>query len=235
MKTRLMMLVAIMFTAVFAVACSSSGQTAATGQGGGNGDASAEQQSPADSMIQMYKDGQIKASPHVPIHDLVFVGQIWTVETDFGAGKQTETWQITTTVGRGVVLVEHITAQGFILVYEVNAWAEEGEANVQKAWIGKKGEKAHEIKVAEFKAGEASEDDAPGIILRSNFRNVEMGGKTWNGEATEIRDAGQVTKTWVADNGWFNGIIRMDLNGKTAMKLTEARTNARLASSLKWE
>jgi hypothetical protein len=218
MKT--LMLAAVLSVGAFLVGCATSANAGAQGQAGGNGD--------ADAVIQSYVNGSRKAPAVIPIHEFVFVGQTWVLEVDIDGEMQTETWQITSTAARGVVMIEQIRPQGYIVAYQVNAWAEAGKPNVQKAWVGKAGETAREIQVNS--TIEAEEE--PGFVLRGNFRNVEMAGKTWSGELVTVREDGHSSRTWIANDGWFNGVIRKDVNDKTVLRLKELRTTARIRPSL---
>lgn len=188
----------------------------------------------AASMVKMYIDGTINASPWIAMHGVVSVGQMWHVESDFGAGKYTEMWQVVKKTGRSAVVVEHLNGQGVVLAYEVDAWAEAGKPNVSRAWVGKKGDEPTEIKLMEWKEGGMGGGKAAGITVREDFGGVEMAGKIFSGELTIIKDSGNTTKIWVAKDGWFNRMIRMDMNDKTMMKVVKAHFDEKVDTFLKW-
>lgn len=48
-------------------------------------------------------------------------------------------------------IVENGMGQGYILAYQIDAWAEAGKPNVKRAWIGRPGEEPQEIEVMEWK------------------------------------------------------------------------------------
>lgn len=206
--TRLLIIPALLLLAVGTIACRSTAQSAG---GGGNG---AERQAVA----------------WLPIHEVILVGHIWHVEVATGSGTATEQWQVVNKIGRSEFIIEHLGADGYVTAYQVDSWAEAGKPNVKKAWAGKQGEEPQEIKVA----ATLSEAEEPGFVLRAKFHNVELAGKKFNGEVTTVRDQGQSTKTWVANEGWFNKVIRTDVDGKTVAKVVLARTSIRLTPFLAW-
>ncbi|MCC7509139.1 MAG: hypothetical protein IT464_07165 [Planctomycetes bacterium] len=208
--------------------------------GGGTGGCSAAEKAcgadtdVAQEMIDRYLNGTQKASAWVALHETVSVGQMWHVESDFGAGKSTDKWQVVAKPAKSEFIIENLSAQGVVLAYEVDAWADAGTPNVKKAWIGKEGAEPKEIKVAEWKAGMGEAADAPGIVVREDFANVEMGGKKFDGEVIIVKDSGNTTRTWIAKNGWFSKVIRMDMNDKTMIKLTKAHFDEKVETFLKW-
>lgn len=168
--------------------------------------------------------------PILPLHDVVLAGQMWHVEVDTGNGTATEQWHVVKKIGRSEFIIEHLAADGIVTAYQVDSWADAGQANVKKAWVGKQGEAPREIKVATS----SDKGEEPGFMLRGKFNNVELAGKKFNGEVITARDAGVSTKTWVANEGWFNKVIRQDVNDKTVAKVTLVKTNIRLTPMLKW-
>lgn len=218
-------------------ACKSSGG-GDNGSGGGNGCSEAAKcggtTDIAAMMIQQYIDGNQKASPWIALHETVNVGQQWHVESDFGQGASVDKWQVVAKPGKSEFIVEHLSGQGVVIAYQVDAWAEAGQANVKSAWIGKEGEEPEEITVAEWKKGTGEAAEAPGIVVREDYKDIEMAGKKFSGELSNIKDGGNTTKIWMASNGWFNKLIRMDYNGKTSMKVTVAKFDEKVETFLKW-
>ncbi|MBK8206981.1 MAG: hypothetical protein IPK87_09360 [Planctomycetes bacterium] len=229
-------LLALLLVGVMA-ACKTSDKNSGgggTGGCGGGENACGAETDVAQLMIDQYLNGTQKASPWVALHETVSVGQMWHVESDFGAGKSTDKWQVVAKPGKSEFIIENLSAQGVVLAYQVDAWADAGKPNVKKAWIGKEGAEPKEIKVAEWKAGTGEAGEAPGIVVREDFANVEMGGKKFDGEVIIVKDSGNTTKTWIAKNGWFSKLIRMDMNDKTMMKVTKAHFDEKVDTFLKW-
>lgn len=218
-------------------ACKSSGG-GDNGNGGGNGGGDSGKcggtTDIAAMIIQQYVDGNQKASPWIALHETVNVGQQWHVESDFGQGASVDKWQAVAKPGKSEFIVEHLSAQGVVIAYQVDAWAEAGEPNVKKAWIGKEGDEPKEIKIAEWKKGAGEAAEAPGIVVREDYKDLELAGKKFSGELSTIKDAGNTTKIWMASSGWFNKLIRMDYNGKTNMKVIVAKFDEKVETFLKW-
>ncbi|MBX3460365.1 MAG: hypothetical protein KF696_10460 [Planctomycetes bacterium] len=230
---------AIPLTAVLAFAllgaCKSSGGD--KGSGGGNGETAncGGGTDIAAMIIKQYLDGNQKAAPWIAIHETVNVGQQWHVESDFGQGPSVDKWQIVAKPGKSEFIVEHLSGQGVVIAYQVDAWAEAGEPNVRKAWIGKEGEEPQEIKVAEWqKSTGGTKGEEPGFVMKAKFYNVEMAGKKFEGETITIKETDWSSRTWIADNGWFNKVIRMDYNDKTQMKVIAAKFDEKVDTFLKW-
>lgn len=212
-------------------ACSSSddGAPCSSASGGGT--------DMADTMIKMYKDGSVKASPFVAIHSYVAVGQTWGVTSNFGGQKSETLWQVTAKAEgtKSEFIIEHNMGQGYILAYQVDVWAEAGKQNVKKAWIGKPGEKPEEIQVMEWTepaAGGANE--VKGIVVREDFADLELAGEKFKGELTIIKADGNTTKMWIASNGWFSKLIKMESNGDVVMELTTCQFHEKPEEWLKW-
>lgn len=232
---------AMLVVALAFVGCKSSGSdsgdgggcgaSACGGCGGGNDDM-------ADMMIKMYTDGTQKASPWVAMHSVVTVGQLWEVTSNFGGQKSVNRWQVSAKAKgtKSEFIVENDMGQGYILAYQVDAWAEAGKPNVKKAWIGKPGEEPQEIEIMEWKATEGGEAAAPsGIVLTEEYSDLEMAGGTFEGDLTTVKSDGNTTKTWMAENGWFSKLIKMEMNGDVVMELTAYDFHEKPDTWLMWE
>lgn len=235
-----MMLCGVLLAAVLA-GCKTGG-SGEKGSGSGGSDTSKNDSGKtaapdmSDTMIKMHLDGQMKASYWVALHDSVSVGQLWEVSSDFGAGESVSAWQVVKMSGKGEFIIENNTGQGYVLAYRVDAWADAGQPNVKEAWIGKPGEEPKTIKVMEFKPAEgtAKPVESKARVTVDKFSDVKLGGKVFSGDVTTVEDGGNTTKTWLADNGWFNRVIRMDMNGKNVMTLKKAHFDEKAPSWLKW-
>lgn len=237
--------IAVMVVSLAFAGCKSSseadsGKSACSGCGGGNESATpAETPSMADMMIKMYVDKQQKAAPFVALHGIVTVGQLWESTSEYVKGtKSVNRWQVSAKAAgtKSEFIVENDMGMGYILAYQVDAWAEAGKPNVKKAWIGKPGETPQEIEVMDWKPGEGGEaGNVNGIVVRENFADVELAGGSFSGELVIMKSDGNTTKTWIADNGWFSKVIKMEMNGDVVMVLTGYEFAEKPKTFLKWE
>jgi hypothetical protein len=238
-------MLAVLLVCGLALNACKSGKSEDKGDGGGNGCGSANCGTAcgggtdmADSVIKMYKDGTMKASPFVVLHSYVSVGQTWGVTSSFGGQKSETRWQVSAKAAgtKSEFIIEHDMGQGYILAYQVDSWAEAGKQNVKKAWIGKPGEKPEEIQVMEWTAPtNGGKAEINGIVLREDFSNLELAGETFKGELTIVKADGNTSKTWIASNGWFGGLVKMESNGDVVMELTTYKFHEKPDTWLKWE
>ncbi|MBZ0136041.1 MAG: hypothetical protein K8I27_06675 [Planctomycetes bacterium] len=205
----------------------SCGGCGCTGGGGDKMDSS-------QSTIDMYVNGTIKASYWVQVHEGAEAGQYWeTTMKMAGDMTMTSRWQVAAKDGDTVVVENQNKMDGpymvsdYVLAYQVDTSKGMGEVNVTAAWIGKPGEKGQAIEIMEKPeptcggcAGEQPETE--------DFSGVELAGGTWEGT---IYISG-ASKTWMASNGWFNGMIKME-SGDTVNELTAFGTDAE--PLLAWE
>jgi hypothetical protein len=218
----------IAFVGVIALAaCGSTG--GGDRDGGGGTDNSATQ-------INMYKDGTMKAPYTVAVHENPEAGQYWETTMDANGMKMTTRWQIAKVDG-GTAIVEQQNkseaswgSHNFVIAYEVDLSKGMGEANVNKAWIGKPGEKGEEIAVSEMQTGTGETPQYE--TSEAPFSDEEFGGGKWSGKVTTTKGDGWESKVWMADNGWFGGMVKMEAGG-SATVLTAFGTDAK--PLLAWE
>ncbi|MCA8937554.1 MAG: hypothetical protein KDB68_15260 [Planctomycetes bacterium] len=245
-------LLAVILTVGLAFAGCKSNSKADNGEGGGcgasacggsecggndGGESAGANDAAVDATIKMYTDGTMKAAPFVAMHSFVSVGQYWEVTNNFGGMKSVNKWQVSAKAAgtKSEFIVESDNGQGYILAYQIDAWAGAGKPNVTKAWIGKAGEEPKEIKIMEWKKAEGGATAPSGIVLTEEFSDIEMCGESFNGDLTTVKSDGNTTKTWIAENGWFNKLIKMEMNGDTVMELTGCDFNEKPEVWLKWE
>jgi hypothetical protein len=191
----------------------------------------------ADMIIKGYVDGTSKASPWVVLHSFVSVGQYWEVTSNFGGNKSVNKWQVAAKAKgtKSEFIIENDMGMGYVLAYQVDAWAEAGKPNVKKAWIGKPGDEPTEIEIMEWTeptGGEAA--TVNGLVLREDF-GLEMCKKEFEGELVTVSADGSKTRTWTAENGWFNKVIKMEMNGDVVVELTGVSFDEAIEPWLKWE
>jgi len=223
---KLMALVA--FAAVCSVAACGGGMGG--GDSGGSGDSGGGDSGGFDMAqmtIDMYKNGTMSATYWVTVHADPKAGQYWetTSTSNYGAGetKSTMAWGVAKVDG-GHAWVENDMGQGYILAYDVDLskTMEDGH-NVVKAWIGKKGAKAEEIKVMEYKKPEGgTTGEAPKYEMTTEEVTLNAAGKDWACTLTTTKMDGTEMKTWVCKDAWFGGVI------KTWMKMSAGESSSEL-------
>lgn len=202
---------------------------------GGNGDDAGASTDMADMIIKMYADGTQKAAPFVVLHEVVSTGQYWETTSTFGGNESVNKWQVIKKIGRSEFIVENDMGMGYIMAYQVDSWADQGEPNVEKAWIGKPGREAQEIEIMEWEKGDGGNgEEQAGIVLTAEFADVEMAGGTFEGDLVTVKNDGNETRTWIAGNGWFGKVIRMDVNDDTVMELTGYDFDEKAEGWLEW-
>ncbi|MCC6575636.1 MAG: hypothetical protein IT462_17790 [Planctomycetes bacterium] len=173
---------------------------------GGGGESTAKKKGPSDEQVaavkEEYMSGKRNAASNVPLPGSCTVGQVWEVKFTKDGKEVTETLQVAHRIGRNLV-VEHMTADGVVVAYEIDRNRSAEQGNVKRAWVGKKGWDPYEIKTA---SGWALPD--AGTLTQGwtaePFADVEVAGKKWSGTCYGKGDS----KIWVAERGYFNGIIK---------------------------
>lgn len=209
----------IAFVGVIALAaCGSTGGgddgEACSGGCGGCGDGG-DKMDTSQSTIDSYLNGTIKASYWVQLHEGAAAGQYWETTMSMAGDMTMSTrWQIAKMDGDMAIVENQMAMDGpymmsdYVIAYSVDTTKGMGEANVTAAWIGKPGEKGQEIEVMEMPEATCGGCSAPEPETEE-FSGVELAGGTWEG--TIYINGG--AKTWMASNGWFGGMIKMESEG----------------------
>ncbi|MBX3460750.1 MAG: hypothetical protein KF696_12445 [Planctomycetes bacterium] len=191
-------------------ACGSSGggDDGGSGCSGGSGGGT--------DMTQMMVDNIKEASYWVTVHKDPKAGQYWETSSEAYGSKNTMRWQIAKIDGDIAIVEFQMKSKGeyssydYTTAYQVDLTKGMGEVNVQKAWIGKTGEKGKEIGVMAKPTGCGATGDKP---TEEPFSGLEMAGGTWSGTIYTMKGDGWESKTWMAENGWFGGMIKSEASG----------------------
>jgi hypothetical protein len=185
-----------------------------------------------DARIARYIDGDVSVANHVPLHSGIEVGQYWELASEQSGVTTTRRWQISH-IERNFVVVEYRTRvdgalveADFVIAFMVDS--DRPAPNVRRAWIGKPGEVGKELDVPMS----ADVGVEPGRSTVEDFTDLEVAGGRWSGKLTTRAGEGWEERTWVAGNGWFHGIVRME-SGETLAQLSSFGTNAE--PLLDWE
>lgn len=225
----------IAFMGVIALAaCGSTGGGDDGGScGGGCGDGGSSKMDSSQSTIDMYLNGTMKASYWVQIHENPEVGQYWETSMEMSGMVMTNRWQVAAKDGDSVVVENQMkmdseyAVSDYVIAYQVDTTVAMGEVNVTAAWIGKPGEKGQEIQIME--KPEATCGGCAGTQPETEeFTGVEIAGGSWDGTCYIMEGS----KTWIASNGWFNGMIKSEAGG-TVTELTAFGSDAE--PLLAWE
>lgn len=228
-------LIAFMGVIALAACGSTGGGDGGESCGGGcGGDGGSSKMDSTQSTIDMYLNGTMKASYWVQLHENPEAGQYWETTMEMSGMVMTTRWQIAAKDGDTVV-VEHqskmdseYAVSDYVVAYQVDTTKGMGEANVTAAWIGKPGEKGQEIEVMEVP--EATCGGCGGTEPETEeFSGLELAGGTWEG--TIYINGG--SRTWMASNGWFGGMIKTETDGTTGIVLSSFGTDAE--PLLAWE
>ena len=210
----------LMFVGVMAMAAcggtpgSDDGSECGGGECGG-GDGGSSKMDNSQSTIDMYANGTMKAMYWVQLHADPAAGQYWETSSEMSGMVMTNRWQVAAVDG-DTAIVENQSkmdseymVSDYVIAYQVDLTVTEpGAVNVTKAWIGKPGEKGAEIEIME-KPEATCGGCAPEVESTTEDFDLEMAGGSWQGTVTTTTMNGTESKTWVADNGWFGGMIKM--------------------------
>ncbi len=209
---KLLALVAFMGVLALA-ACGGTGGGGDSGDGGCGGCSG----SGGTDMTQMMIDNIKETTYWVTVHKDAKAGQYWETSSEAYGSKNTTRWQIAKVDGDVAIVEMQMKSKGeyssydYVTAYQVDTSVAMGEVNVQKAWIGKAGEKGKEIgvmaKPAPVCGGKAPE------TTEEPFADLELGGGKWSGKIITMKGDGWESKTWMADNGWFGGMIKSEVSG----------------------
>ena len=183
----------------------------------------------AQSMIENTKE----ISYYCAIHADPVAGQYWETFSEAYGNKTTNRWQVTSIDGSTAIVENLMSVEGsmsyeYAFAYEVNldAATDGTEINVTKGWIGKPGEAGKELTVMAKPEATGCAGCAP--EYETAPFSMEMAGTNFEGTLTTM-DAG---KMWVADNGWFNKMIKSEF-GEMITELTAMGEDAEAV--LLWE
>jgi len=182
------------------------------GNGGGGYDAS-------KAMIDHFKNSGV--GPAVACHADPQEGQAWEFTSKTAAGESGSGWMCCKRDGNTAVL-ENDTGQGYVIAYQVDL-TKPATANVVKAWIGKKNGTPEECKVNP--PVEATGDAPPAnYTTTTEDGSINLAGKDWACTITTTKGEGWESKSWIAKEGWFNCIVKMESAGME-MWLANVRTD----------
>lgn len=183
-----------------------------------------------DMIVDMYVSGKMKASYYAGVHKDPVAGQYWVTKSTsrFGESEHimTTAWQVAKVVGTKVI-VENDPGQGYVLAYEVDTTKKADEHdNVTRAWIGKPGKAPKAIEVMVMPKPDADEGgvEAPQPEpVTEDFSGLKLAGGVWSGKKTSFKMDNYTSTTWIADKGWFGGMVKLEYsmangNGSTVLE-----------------
>lgn len=231
----------LMFAGVIALAACSTTTDSDGGDGGecSGGCSGSSKMDNSQSTIDMYTAGTMKASYWVQLHADPAAGQYWETSSEMSGMVMTSRWQIAKVDGDMAIVEQQskmdseYMVSDYVLAFQVDlSVTEPGAVNVTKAWVGKPGEKGAEIEIMEKPeatcGGCAPEVDS----VTEDFSDLELAGGKWSGKVTTTTVSGTESKVWMADEGWFGGMIKMQ-SGDYVNELTAFGTDAE--ALLAWE
>lgn len=204
----------------------------------------------ADMMLEMYENGSMKVMYAVQLHDKAKEGQFWKTRmvSNFG-GVETKTsdlWQVVKIVGKQAI-IENRSGHfgGVVVAYQVDmtvtgddVWK---KGNVLKAWVGKGGQAPVAAQIMEVpdmaetpKAPEAADYET----TTEDFKDLELASGKWSGKKTTVKmgDSGYVSASWMADNGWFTKVVKMEFSMDAGTMTQElVKYGAKGKALLKWD
>lgn len=191
------------------------------------------------STIDMYLNGTQKAMYWVTVHENPEAGQYWETVSDLNGMKMTNRWNVAKVDGDTAIIEcefkmdSEYMVSDYVLGYKVDLTVEMGKANVTKAWIAKPGDEGQEVKVMEMPESNDADDGEPEFESKTeDFADMELAGGKWSGKVTTTTYDGTESKVWMADNGWFGGMIKMQ-SGDYVVALSAFGTDGK--ALLKWK
>lgn len=175
----------------------------------------AEKNDKATDMTDMMLEHIKEALYVVTMHKDPKVGQYWESGSEAYGSTTTTRWQVAKLDGTTAIVeyqlksVSEYVKYDYVLAYEVDLSKAAGEANVTKAWVGKPGAKGNKIDVMAKPKG-ATKADKP---AEEKFTDLELAGGKWSGTVYTYKGDGWESKTWMAENGWFGGLIKSEAAG----------------------
>lgn len=196
-----------------------------------------------DTLLAQYKSGELLAPAEVwNLHENAKAGQ-GAVFKDFEGIEQT--FRIAS-LEKNVCIVEHrLPDSNVVLATEVEVEVEGVLANmVQRAWIGRMGEKPTEINIAVSKSGSGGWGrSVPVKTKKTEFKNRKQGGLKWSGtlrtdtfyKTRAYKKVMSVRKYWDSKKAWFNSALwtEIEKDGETQTSgITEA--SLKFSSLMDW-
>jgi hypothetical protein len=215
----------IAFVGVVALAaCGSTGGGDDGGDGGGCGGGGTDN-------TQMMIDNIKEASYWVTVHENPAAGEYWETGFEMSGMTNTTRWQVSKVDGSTAIIEQQETSKAswggynYVIAYEVDlSKTMDDGVNVNMAWIGKAGEAGKEIAV--MAKPDATNGCAPEVESTTEPFEVEIAGGKWNGTLTTTTVSGTESKVWVADNGWFGKMVKMQ-SGDMVIELKAYGTDAK--------
>ncbi|MCA8912873.1 MAG: hypothetical protein KDB82_14310 [Planctomycetes bacterium] len=225
----------LMFVGVIALAAcgSTGGSDDGSGCGGecSGGCSGSSKMDNSQSTIDMYVNGTQKAMYWVTVHENPEAGQYWETSSDMSGMKMTTHWQVSKVDGNTAIIEQEqmmdseYMVSDYVIAYKVDLSVEAGGVNVTAAWVGKPGEDGTAIEVMEMPEATCG-GCAPEVeSTTEDFSDLALADGTWAGKVTTTNMNGTESKVWMADNGWFGGMVKMQ-SGDYVTELTKYGTDA---------
>ena len=162
-------------------------------------------------IIKRYTDGEKLAPDFIQLHDDPKAGQYWELHSNSLEIETTVRRQISQVEGdfalveRRLITTAEMFKSDYVIAYRVNLKADEGKPNIDQAWIGRPDEAPVLITVGERKAKVVREgEEKKGVP----FEGLELAGNVWRGELFISAADDMTTRIWIAEGGYFDGIVK---------------------------
>ncbi len=164
----------------------------------------------------------------ITLHEKVEPGQYWETSMEAGGMVMSTRWQVASvTDGRAIIEEQRVKAgtvrANLVVAYQVELTNKAGPARVLKAWVGKPGQTGREIPVA---AETGPVRNQPKYETSTETFELNIANGVWRGTCTTTKGDGWESKVWIADNGWFNGMVQSE-SGGVVTRLTRFGIDAR--------
>lgn len=166
----------------------------------------------AKDFVRMHLDSGFRARFQVVLHSKAKAGQYWETASGVSPAHK-EGWLVAAERGEHFILEyhRHVGGSEWLLAYLVGppgVDASEGRARVYRAWIGEHGGNLNEIEVTPHSSSGSSSEST--VIAEEKFSLV-VAGRKWSGTKTTFeRENSAPSNVYVADTGWFGGLIRVE-------------------------
>lgn len=190
-------------------------------------------------MTEMMVNNIKEVSYLISVHKDPKAGQYWETQMEGHGMTMTTRWQVAKVDG-STATIEHQNKSeaewgwhDYVIVYQIDLSKEEGKANVTSAWIGATGKQGKKVDV--MKAPKDQDDDpADYKQAEEDFADLELAGKKWSGKKMTTKGEGWESNIWMATDGWFGGMIKMEAAGMVT-QLTAFGTDAKSLLTLPQE